>query len=125
MEYINDKAEFTELGDAFKALEDQFDTPAHQKQIEALTIALKMEDTMRKHSCSRVPALDLLYHEVSPLNGQFQKVKRGDAFKRQNLMKIVERYEWSRTAEEDVMQEKTNLRCTTHKPLCFYRHLGE
>lgn len=106
MEHINGNADYSELGSVFKALESQFDTPAHQKQIEALANAMTMEEIMKRKSCSRVAALGVLYHEVSRLNEQFPKVKRGAAFKTQTLMKIVERYEWSRTAEEEVMQDK-------------------
>lgn len=40
------------------------------------------------------------------MNEQFPKVKRGAAFKTQKFMKIVDKYEWSRTAEEEIMQEK-------------------
>lgn len=105
MEHINGRTEYSELGGVFKALEGQFDTPAHQKQIEALACSMTIEDTMKKHNCSRVAALGILYHEVARLNEQFPKVKRGNAFKTQTLMKIVERYEWSRTAEEEVMQD--------------------
>ena len=54
-------------------------------------------------SCSGVAALRTLHHEVSLLNDQFPKEKRGDVFKINTLMKIVDRYVWSRSAEEGVM----------------------
>lgn len=65
-----------------------------------------MEETMNKHSCSRIAALGVLYHEVSRLNDQFPKMKQGEAFKTQTLMKIVEKYEWYRSADEDLKQEE-------------------
>lgn len=58
----------------------------------------------QKQTCSRIAALGVLYHEVARLNEQFPTGKRGDAFRTQTLMRIVEKYEWSRTAEEKVMQ---------------------
>lgn len=104
--HIDGKPEFTELGSVFAKLESQFDTPAHQRQIESLALSLTMEDIRTKHNCSRIAALGNLYHEVSRLNQKFLKVKRGDEFRTQTLMKVVEKYEWSKTAEEDVMQDK-------------------
>lgn len=106
MENINGRADFSKLGAVFKALEAEFDTPAHQKQIEALASAMIIEDIIKKQSCSRISALGFLYHEVAHLNEQFPNVKRGNAFKTQTLMKIAERYEWSRSAEEEVVQDK-------------------
>lgn len=91
MEYIDGHVKYAELGGVFKALKLQIDTPAHQNQIDALANLMIMEDTMRKHSCSRIAVLRILYHEVAHLNEQFPKVKKGSAFKTQTLMKIVER----------------------------------
>lgn len=42
---------------------------------------------------------------MAHLNELFSKVKRGDAFRTQTLMRIVGKYERSRTAEDEVMQE--------------------
>jgi len=50
---IEQNPEFTELGSVFTKLESQFDTPAHQRQIEAMASNLTMELTKQKHSVSR------------------------------------------------------------------------
>lgn len=110
--HIDGKPEYTELGAVFRELESQFDTPAHQRQIESLDSSMTMEAMREKHKCSGIAALGLLYHEVSRLNAQFPKLKRGPVFRTQTLMKIVEKYEWSRTSEEEVMQDKlTTMSC--------------
>ena len=67
---------------------------------------MTIEATREKHKCSRIAALGVLYHEVARLNEQLPRVKRGPVFRTQTLMKIVEKYEWSRTSEEEVMQDK-------------------
>ena len=103
---IDGKLAFSELGAVFRELESQFDTPAHQRQIESLTLSMTIESTREKHKCSRIAALGVLYHEVARLNEQFPRVKRGPVFRTQTLMKIVDKYEWSRTSEEEVMQDK-------------------
>jgi hypothetical protein len=105
MSHVEGKDEFTELGAVFRQLESQFDTPAHQRQIESLACSMTMEDARKKNNCNRIAALGFLYHEVARLNEQFPKVKRGDQFRTQTLMRIFEKYEWSRTAEEGVMQD--------------------
>jgi hypothetical protein len=105
MNHIEGNAEFTESGAVFKQLESQFDTPAHQRQIESLACSMTMEEARKWNSSNRIAALGFLNHEVARLNAQFPKVKRGDQFRTQTLMKIVEKYEWSRTAEEEVMQD--------------------
>ena len=92
----------------FKALEEQFDTPAHQRQIESIANSLTIDNIRKQYNCSRIAALGILYHEVVRLNAQFPKEKRGEAFKVQTLMKIVENHEWSRSAEEEVMQNSIN-----------------
>ena len=51
-------------------------------------------------------ALGTLYHEVGWLNDQSPLEKRGETFKINTLMKVVERFVWSRNTEEDVMQGK-------------------
>jgi hypothetical protein len=66
---------------------------------------MTMEDARKKNNCNRIAALGFLYHEVQRLNEQFPKVKRGDQFCTQTLMRIVDKYEWSPTAEEGVMQD--------------------
>ena len=45
----------------------------------------------------------MLCHEVTRLNKEFDRVKRGPLFFIQMPMKIFERYEWSRIAEEEVI----------------------
>lgn len=79
-----------------------------------------MGNTTTTHICGCIAVLRILYHEVSSLNGQFSKAKRGEAFKTQTLKNIAKRYEWSRTTEEDVVQDKlsydapyTNLSAST------------
>jgi hypothetical protein len=104
MSNIERKDEFTELASVFMQFEVQFDTPAHQRQIESLSYSLTLKE-VKKKNCNRISALGYIYHEVARLNEQFPKVKRGEQFRTQTLMKIVERYEWSRTAEEEVMQD--------------------
>lgn len=93
-----------ELGAVFAKLESHFDTPAHQRQIEAMAGSLSLETIRAKNQCSRIAALGILYHEVSRLNDQFPVEKRGNIFKAQTLMKIAERYEWSRSTEEEMMR---------------------
>jgi hypothetical protein len=66
---------------------------------------MAMEEARKRNSCNRIAALGFLYHEVARLNEQFPKVKRGDQFHTQALMKIVAKYEWSRTAEEEMMPD--------------------
>ena len=102
---IEQNPEHSELGPVFAKLESQFDTPAHQKQIEAMAGNLTMELTRQKHIINRVAALGILYHEVARLNQQLPKEKRGEPFKVQTLMRIVEKYEWSRHSEEEVMRD--------------------
>jgi hypothetical protein len=109
MSNIEGKDEFTELASVFKQFEIQFDTPAHQRQIESLAYSMTLEEARKKKNCNRIAALGYLYHEVARLNEQFPKVKRGEQFRTQTLMKIVERYEWSRTAAEEVMQDTLNF----------------
>ena len=77
MSSIQNRPELTELGSVFRQLESQFDTPAHQRQIESLTLSMTIGDVRKKKSCSRVSALGYLYHEVARLNEQFPKVKSG------------------------------------------------
>jgi hypothetical protein len=36
---------------------------------------------------------------------KFPEVKRGDQFRTQTLMRIVEKFKWSRKSEEEVLQE--------------------
>jgi hypothetical protein len=66
---------------------------------------MKIEDVRKKKCCNRIAPMGDLYHEVARLNDQFPKVKRGDQFKTQTLIKIEEKHEWSRSAEEEVMQD--------------------
>ena len=73
--------EDTELGSIFAKLELQFDTPAHQKQNEALAGNLTMELTRLKHTVDRVAAFGILYREAARLKQQFPKEKRGEPFK--------------------------------------------
>ena len=103
---LEQNPEYTELGAVFSKLESQFDTPAHQRQVEAMAQNLSMDLTRKKHTCSRVAALGILYHEVARLNQQFPKEKRGPTFQTQTLMRIVENCEWSRTSEEEVMRNQ-------------------
>lgn len=105
---IDGNPEYSEYGAIFKALEEQFNTSEHQPQIEALAQAMITEDIRRSRNCSRIEALEIWYHEVTRLNQQFAKVKRRSEFKVQALMKIVEKYEWSRSAGKEVIQEKLN-----------------
>lgn len=105
MEQVDGRAEYSKSGDVFKALEARFDNSAHQKLIKAIAPAMKMDEVHKKHRYSRVAALGVQYHEVSRFNEQFPKVKRRPAFNMQILWKIVERHEWSRTAEEEIMQD--------------------
>lgn len=78
--------------------------PGRLKQIEALALLLTIEYMMREHSYNHITALETLNHEVFRLSEQFPKVKRENKFKTHTLMKIVEQCEWSRTAEEEVME---------------------
>lgn len=64
---------------------------------------LTMERTRKKHTGSRIATLVIIYNEVSRLNQQFPIEKRGEPFNVQTLMRIVEKYEWSRNAEEEVI----------------------
>lgn len=119
MEHIGSKSTYIELGAVFKELEAQLDTPAHQENIDALTLSLTVNDMVRKHSCNRIAALGIRYHEVFFLNERSIKVKRENGFKTQTLEKIVEPYEWSRTTEEKVMQDKLSYddlykKCLNH-----------
>jgi hypothetical protein len=75
----------------FQQLESQFDTPAHQRQIESLACAMTIKDMRKKKCCNRIAALRVLYHEVARLNDQFPKVQRDDQFKTQTLMKKGEK----------------------------------
>ena len=102
---IEQNPEHTELGSVFAKLESQFDTPAHQRQIEAIAGNLTMELTRQKHTVNRVAALGIFYHKVARLNQQFPKEKRGEPFKVQTLMRIVEKYERSRHSEEKVVRD--------------------
>lgn len=104
-DHIQSDTTVTQVADVLSKLEKQFDSPAHQRQIESMALSLTVENIRKKNSCGRIAALGTLYHEVSRLNAQFPKLKRGEAFKVNTLMKIVERYIWSRTAEEDVMRD--------------------
>lgn len=45
-------------------------------------------------------ALGVPHHEKSCLNDQLLKTKKGTAFRAQKLMEIIEKYEWSRSAEK-------------------------
>ena len=67
---------------------------------------LSMDFARKNHTCNRVAALAILFHEVARLSQQFPKEKRGPTFKTQTLMRIVENCEWSRTSKEDVMQNQ-------------------
>lgn len=69
---------------------------------------MTIEEVKSTRNCSRIAAFGTLYQEVTRLNQQFPKVERGNEFNVQTLMKIVEKYEWSRFVEEEVMQEKLN-----------------
>ena len=102
---IEQNPQHTEMGSVLAKLESQFDTPAHQRQIEAMCENFTMELTRQEHTVNRFAALGLLYHEVARLNQQFPKEKRGEPFKFQTLMRIVEKYEWSRHSEEEVMRD--------------------
>jgi hypothetical protein len=105
MSHVEGTDEFSESGAVFRQLGTQFDTPAHPRQIESLACSMTMEDAKKKNNCNHNAALGFLYHKVARLNEQFPKVKRGDQFRTQTLMRIVEKYEWSRTAEEGVVQD--------------------
>ena len=52
------------------------------------------------------PCRALYCTTVGRLNEQFPPEKRGETFKINTLMKVVERFVWSRNADEDVMQGK-------------------
>lgn len=117
-DHVQSDPDISQVGDVFNRLEKQFDSPAHQRQIEALALSMTIEDIRKQNSCSRVAALGTLYHEVSRLNDQFPKEKRGETFRIRGLgdytlMIIVHRYTWSRNAEEDVMQGKINIKTCT------------
>lgn len=70
-------------------------------------MSITVEDIRKEEPCGRVAALGIVYREVSHLNEQFGKEMRGETFTINNLMKIVERYVWSRHAEEECMQGKS------------------
>lgn len=105
MKHIDGRPAFSELHGVFKALEQQFDTPAHQKQIKVLGRSVIIKDSIKRNNCSRIKALCILYHEFALFGEQFSSLKRKDAFKIQTLMKTMERYHWSRPTEEDVRQD--------------------
>lgn len=47
---IDGKPAFSELGAVLRELESQFDTPAHQRQIESLTLSMTIESTRENTS---------------------------------------------------------------------------
>lgn len=106
MENINSRAELSELIAAYKELKKQFDTCTHQEQIEVVTLSMIMEEMMRKNNCGCVGSFGSLHHEVNHLIEQFPKVKRKDAFRTQTFMKIVEKYEYSHSAGDDVRKDR-------------------
>lgn len=61
---------------------------------------------MNKHCCSRIAALEILYHESLVSMKSYQKWDAKVHSRRQSFLKIVERHKWSRSAEEVVMQDK-------------------
>lgn len=90
-EKLNAKPENVEIGAVYKAFENQFDTPAQQRQTESLVGSLTLEDSRKKHTCSRFAASGIFYHELSRLYQQFSKIKISAAFQTQTLLKIVEK----------------------------------
>ena len=92
------------MGSVFANLESQFDTPAHQRQVESMAGNIKMELIRQTHTANCVAADGILFNEVACPNQQFPKDKIGETFKVGTLMRIVENYEWSPHSEEEVMR---------------------
>lgn len=103
MSKFDGNSAYPELATVFKALEEQFDTSAHQRKIEELAQDMTMRKPQKSPNCSCTAAPGSLYHEITGLNRQFPKFKRGNDVKKQTPMIIVEKYEWSRSAEENVL----------------------
>ena len=104
---IEKNPEHTEMGSVFAKLESQFDTPAHQRQIEAMAENLTMELIRQKHKVNRVAALGKLSHEVARLSPQFPKEKRRN-FQSSDVNENCGEYEWSRHSEEEFMRDATS-----------------
>lgn len=68
MTKINGRAEYIKQGAVYNALENQCETPAHKHQIDSLVESATLKDIRKKHTCRRVAALEVLYHEFTSLN---------------------------------------------------------
>ena len=63
-----------------------------------------MDQTRKSLEFGRVKALGHIYHEVDRLNSQISMNKRGDTFKAEQLMEIVENHLWAQEAKKKLLQ---------------------
>ena len=103
-EELQNNPNMTSLGVLFQKLAEKFDTPAHQRQVEHILESLNIDQIRNSLGCGRVKALGHIYHEVDRLNSQVTRNKRGDTFKSEQLMKIVENRVWSQEAKKKLLQ---------------------
>ena len=104
-EELRDDASITTIGAAFHKLTEKFDTPSHQKQVEHILESLDLDKTRKLLECGRVKALGYVYHEVDRLNPQISRNKRGDSFKSEQLMRVVEDRVWAPDARRRLLQD--------------------
>lgn len=108
-EILRDDQSLINIGLVFAKLSEKFDTPSHQRQVEHLLESMNLDQTMKSMECGRVKALGQMYHEVDRLNPQITPSKRGDNFKSDQLLHIVQDRVWAQEARKKLLQNNISF----------------
>ena len=109
--WINEKIKktFFDIDEVFETLASKFDTPTYQKQIDHILQGLSVKAYETKHGCSKVEALGYVYNEVDRLNAQGSRTRRGDTFKADQLLKIVDNLSWAKDTKKKAPRENLSF----------------
>ena len=107
--HIRDNPAITQIGSVFDCLTNKFDTATHQKQIDHIISSLSMKETVHKLQCGTVQALGHVYNEIDRLNPQGTKSKRGEVFKTEQLLHVVDNFEWAQNAKKRTLGENLSF----------------
>ena len=106
---ISKARQFQLIEDVFETLAEKFDTPTNQRQIDHMLQNITVKEYELKHKCTKVEALGYVYNEVDRLNALGSKSKRGDIFKAEQLLHIVNNLVWAQDAKKKALSENLSF----------------
>ena len=101
--------QFLLIDEVFNELSEIFDTPTTQRQIDHMLQNITIKEYELKHKCTKVEALGYAYNEVDRLNAQGSKSKRGDIFKAEQLLHIVDNLIWAQDTKKKALSENLSF----------------